>query len=100
MSDTVSIAFGVVNSALAFVGLLLTLYGRSYFKQGLMVKTLKRGTIVAIFLFSHFTIEALGDIGFIPPMPMLGYVLEFAFTLGLAYLAYGFIRDWQTLGAD
>lgn len=87
----------IVNSLLAFAGVVLTVYGQYYFREGLLVRTFRRGTLVALLLFLHFIVEALGDLGVIAHMPQVGEVLEFAFTLALAYLSYGLIKDWQKI---
>lgn len=95
--DSVAFGFAVTNTALAFAGIMATLYGKRYFKAGILVKTMMRGAIVALFLFAHFLSEMLSEIGIINPPPYLEYPLEFGFTLGLAYVTIGFIRDWQKM---
>jgi hypothetical protein len=97
MSDPLIVGFGIVNSILAFVGVVITLYGQHYFQGGILSKTLRRATVVALILFVHYVLGTLADLSVIPYMPLLGEVLELAFTLGLAYLTYGLIRDWQKI---
>jgi hypothetical protein len=98
MADLVTLGFSVVDTILAFAGIVATLYGRYYFKEGLLVKTLSRGTVVVSSMFLHFLLETLGDAGILAVPDIVGILLEFGFTVALAYLMFAFIRDWKSLG--
>ena len=98
MPDTISVVFSVINSVVSFLGLVTVIYGMRYFKEGLPVKSLRRGVLVTLLIFVHFMLDALGELGTVSSPPVIGHVLELAFTLALGYLAYGFIRDWQKIG--
>ncbi len=98
MADSIGQGFAIVNSLLAFAGLLMTLYGQRYFKEGLLVKTFRRGAIAAALLFLHFLFITLGEVDVISRSHFIDNVFEFSFTLALAYVTFGLIRDWKSLG--
>ncbi len=97
MTDSLSVAFAIINTLFASAGVVITLYGQHYFQQGLLARTLIRGTVVAVLLLAHFALDMLAGLGVMEPLPLVGHLLELGFTLGLAYLTYGMIRDWQTI---
>jgi len=96
MIDPVTTGFAVVNTILAFGGIIMTFYGQYWFKEGLLVKTLKRGSVAATLLFLHYLLDALGYIGFLAVLDLVSKIFEFGFTIALAYLTFAFIRDWKT----
>ena len=95
MTDQVTLGFAVVNTILAFTGIIMTLYGQHYFKGGLLAKTTMRAIVVVTLLFLHFFFDLLDDIGAYPTPAFVGHVLEFGFTITLTYVAYALVRDWQ-----
>ena len=98
MIDPVTTGFAVVNTILAFAGIIMTFYGQYWFKEGLLVKTLRRGSVVATLLFFHFLLDTLRDASILAEPVFLSYILEFGFTIALGYLTFAFIRDWQNFG--
>ena len=98
MSDPITAGFAVVNAILAFGGIIMTFYGQYWFKEGLLVKTLKRGPVAATLLFLHYLLDALGYTVFLAVPDLVSKIFEFGFTIALAYLTFAFIKDWQNFG--
>ena len=100
MHDPVGLLFASVNVGLSILVLGMTIYGVSYFKSGLLVKTLRRAWLLAILLFSYFLTQALVAMDLLPSETPIDDVLGTLFMLSMIYLAYGFINDWKTLQLD
>lgn len=98
MIDLVGVVFSVANTLILLGGVVLTLYGQYYFREGILVKTLKRGFVVTVIMFVHFFLNTLNELSILAVPGVVSDVLEFSFTVGLGYLAYAFIRDWKTIG--
>lgn len=98
MTDQVTFGFAVVNTVLAFTGIIMSFYGQHFFKGGLLAKTARRGTLVVTLLFLHFFLDLLEAIGAYAAPTFVGHFLEFGFTITLTYVAYAFVKDWQNFG--
>ncbi len=96
MPDSIALVLAALNSFLAFGGVLMTVWGQYYFKSGVLVKTLRRGTLAAVLLFLHFLLQVMESVG-LSSAGGFESVLELLFTLALAYTTYGFINDWRSL---
>ena len=100
MHDILGLAFAITNALLAFVILCVVIWGIRYFKQGILVKTLRRAGLAAILLFFTFSADALVAVDVLPSNTDIDDALGVLFMLALLYLAYGFINDWRTLSVD
>lgn len=49
-----SVVLQASNPVVAFAGIMITACGQCYFKGGLLARSLRRGTGVAVLLFAHF----------------------------------------------
>ncbi|MGA3406559.1 MAG: hypothetical protein ABSD49_12575 [Candidatus Bathyarchaeia archaeon] len=97
MNDLLSTLVSLVNTVIMAFGIVTTIYGWYYFKGGIVAKTLERACFVAVILFLHFLLNFLAAVDVLV-VPVIGEILEFAFTVGLVYLAVAFVRDWKNLG--
>jgi hypothetical protein len=100
MHDPVGLLFASVNVGLSVLVLGMVAYGVSYFKSGLLVKTLRRARLLVALLFLYFLTIALTAIDVLPSNTPIDDVLGTLFMLSIIYLAYGFINDWKTLSLD
>jgi hypothetical protein len=85
---------------LAFVIICVVIWGMRYFKQGILVKTLRRASLAAILLFLTFSANALVAVDLLPSNTDIDDTLGVLFMLALLYLTYGFVNDWRTLSVD
>ncbi len=97
MHDLVGLLFASVNVCLSVLILGIVTYGVSYFKDGVLVKTLRRARLVAVLLFLLFLTEALIAVGILPSNTPINDILGTVFLVSFIYLAYGFTNDWKTL---
>ena len=97
MHDPVGLLFASANVGLSILILGIVLYGVRYFKKGLLVKTLDRAQIAAVFLFLYFLTESMVVTDVLPANTPIDDVLGTFLMFSLIYLAYGYINDWKTL---
>lgn len=97
MHDAFGLFFAILNVALSLISLILVTRAVKYFKEGLLARTLRRGTIVAILLCILFILNAAIATGILPAITPLDDVVGTVFILSLLYLAQGFINDWKNL---
>ncbi len=96
MELSLTLIVAITNMALAIGGLAVNLWGVHHFKSGVIIHTLRRGQVAAVFLLIHFVAVALAVMD-ITPYTGIEDVSGLGFMLALAYVTYGFVNDWQHL---
>jgi hypothetical protein len=100
LHDLIGLTFAVINLGLGFFTIILVFKAVKYFKEGIIVRSLKRAWFPAIAITLFFLTEALVAIDFLPSNTPIDDILGTIFMLGLLYVARGFIKDWKELTVE
>jgi hypothetical protein len=98
--DILGLILAMLNALLVLIMSCIVVWGVRYFKQGILIKTLKRTGLAAALLFLTFSADALVAADILPSNTDIDDLLGLLFMLALLYLAYGFVNDWRKLKTD
>jgi len=97
MTDVIHLGAAVLNVAVAILILAWAIIGARYFKEGLLVKTMRRLMYTSILLLLHFLAIALVANNSLPNNTSIDDLFGVFFMIALFYTTYSFTNDWRKI---